>query len=91
MKVYKNENYWKRMEAIRAKTGKLPEKAFDFISVHYCTKGENCFCFVSPMKLVDKMGARPEFEKDVYYGKKNAFHAAVKLAEINNVFVVSCL
>lgn len=91
MTVYKVENHWKRMREIRDKTGKLPENALDFISVHYSIKGDNCFRFISPMKLVDEMGMRPEFERDVYFGKNNAFNAALKLAEMNNVFVVSCL
>lgn len=90
MKVYKHENYWKRMEKIREKTGKLPENCFDFISVHY-HHPENCFGFVSPMCLVDENCQRPEWEKDVYFGKQNALNAAKKLAELNNVFVVSCL
>jgi hypothetical protein len=81
--------YWERMDAARGADNRLPDFAFDFISIHDHSDGTFGFC--SPLCLTDATtGQRPSFENERYKTKQGAIKAGRELAKFNGVWLVDC-
>lgn len=95
------DKYWARVETLRASDYKLPDWAFDFISVHppivYSdpwipeTERKGNWSLCSPMKLVHPETAkRPDFEEERFPTRALALARARALAVGCGLFVVVC-
>ena len=95
------DKYWETMESKR-KDGKLPENAFDFISIHDHSKcydgAKRYFSLISPLCIIEEAekGNRPQFEQDRFVSLNQAYCAAKMLsalysAEMNKkIEIVNC-
>jgi hypothetical protein len=100
--VYGNrDQYWARVETLRAPDYRLPNWAFDFISVHppmvYSdpwipeTDRRGNWSLCSPTLLVNPVTAkRPDFEELRFARKVDAIRAAQDIARAKGLFVVVC-
>lgn len=83
-KVIQREVYWSEVAP-----DPLPTWAFDFISVHqHSCDGK--YSLLSPMRLVEPSGQRPEFEQERFERKAEAVARAKGLAKQYNLFTVDC-
>lgn len=80
--------YWNFSEPLRV-DGRLPEWAFDFISIHNNDRGEKPYSLLGPSKLVVNEN-RPSFERERYKTFTEAKKAAAKLARKLGFCVVNC-
>lgn len=89
------ESYWQQLEAMRI-DGKMPQWAFDFISMHPPVpmdgKLYGQYSLISPMCIIERRAdmRRPRFEAHQYRTKAKAIKAARALARHFGVFVLYC-
>jgi hypothetical protein len=76
--------YWAQMEKRRNSAGRLPENAFDFISIHPCEySNEGKYSLMSPMVIIENSKMiRPAWENDYYTSLRQANKAAEIISAI---------
>jgi len=88
LRVYDRNEYWNRIDTYKAVSHKkMPEWAFDFVSIHK----NGTFSLCAPLCLVDATtGLRPYWEEYRFSTKSKAILFAKWIARQTDTFILDC-